>query len=94
MARDAIGMMGLDMEDDGEKLPMPSSIRNVKASAQDIVTLVDVDFAEYRRKNDMKTVRRNVSLPCWLDTEAARAGINVSAVLQQALKQELNLQNR
>lgn len=94
MARDAIGMMGIDMEDDGEALPMPSSIRNVKASAQDIVTLVDVDFAEYRRKNDMKTVRRNVSLPCWLDAEAARAGINVSAVLQQALKQELNLQNR
>lgn len=94
MARDAIGMMGIDMEDDGEALPMPSSIRNVKASAQDIVTLVDVDFSEYRRKHDMKTVRRNVSLPCWLDTEATHAGINVSAVLQQALKQELHLTDR
>jgi len=39
----------------------------------------------------MRTVRRNVSLPCWLDAAAERAGINVSAVLQKALKNELNL---
>ena len=59
-----------------------------------IVTLVDVDFAEYRRKNDMKTVRRNVSLPSWLDVAAKEANVNVSAVLARALKQELNLAER
>lgn len=94
MARDAIGLMGIDMEDDGGALPEPSSIFDIKASAQDIVTLVDVDFTEYRRRHDMKTVRRNVSLPCWLDAEAEHAGINVSSVLQQALKQELHLTDR
>ena len=94
MARDAIGIMGIDMEDDGEALPAPSPLSSVNAMATDMVTLVDVDFAEYRRRNDMKTVRRNVSLPHWLDVAAERAGINVSAVLQQALKQELNLTDR
>ena len=59
-----------------------------------IVTLVDVDFTEYRRKNDMKTVRRNVSLPSWLDVAAKEANVNVSAVLARALKQELNLAER
>jgi len=58
------------------------------------VTLVDVDFAEYRRKNDMKTVRRNVSLPSWLDMAAKEAEINVSAVLARALKQELRIVDR
>jgi len=92
MARDAIGIMGIDMEDDKEKLPMPSAVTDViKENESDIVTLVDVDFTDYRRKNDMRAVRRNVSLPCWLDAEAEKAGINVSAVLQAALKNELRL---
>lgn len=93
MARDAIGLMGIDMEDSNEALPEPTSIFNIKKEKQDdIITLVDVDFAEYRRKNDIKTVRRNVSLPSWLNAEAEKAGINVSSLLQRALKQELHIQ--
>ncbi len=91
MARDAIGLMGIDMEDDGEALPQPSSANILTIENGDILAYVDVDFADYRRRHDMKTVRRNVSLPCWLDAAADRAGINVSAVLQKALKAELNL---
>ena len=95
MARDAIGLTGIDMEDDGEALPRPSPITAVaKEHESDIVTLVDVDFTEYRRKNDLRTVRRNVSLPSWLNAEAERAGVNVSAILQTALKQELGLTGR
>jgi len=96
MARDAIGLVGIDMEDDKEKLPTPTSIDEAKGKAESggVVTLVDVDFTEYRRKNDMKTVRRNVSLPSWLDAAAKDADINVSAVLARALKQELNLAER
>lgn len=92
MARDAIGLMGIDMEDDGEKIPKPSDLAAVKKeNEEDIITLVDVDFYEYRRKNDMRTVRRNVSLPSWLNVRAEEAGLNVSAILQAALKQELNI---
>lgn len=92
MARDVIGLMGIDMEDDGEALPEPSELGRVVAEyPEGVVTLVDVDFTEYRRKNDMRTVRRNVSLPSWLNAAAEKAGLNVSAVLQNALKQELHL---
>lgn len=95
MARDAIGLMGIDMEDDGEQLPAPSSMAAVREEAGDgLVTLVDVDFEEYRRRNEMKTVRRNVSLPSWLDAAAREADVNVSAVLSRALKQELRITNR
>ena len=94
MARDAIGLMGIDMEDNGEELPIPSELDVVSRNNEnDVISLVDVDFTEYRRKNDMKTVRRNVSLPAWLDLEAEKAGINVSALLQKALKKELKLDN-
>ena len=91
MARDAIGLMGIDMEDDNESLPAPSDLSTIKSSSGDIVTLVDVDFTEYRRQNDMRTVRRNVTLPSWLNFAAEKSGINVSAVLQRALKSELQI---
>lgn len=91
MARDAVGLIGIDMEDDGETLPNPSKLKDIAAQAKngEIVTLVDVDFRLYRLRHDTKTVRRNVSLPCWLDRAAEEAGINVSALLQQALKDVL-----
>ena len=93
MARDAIGLMGIDMQDDGETLPEASNIADVQAVADpgSIVSLVDVDFAEYRRKNDMRTVKKNCTIPSWLNFEAEKAGINFSAVLQAALKKELNV---
>lgn len=95
MARDAIGIVGIDMEDEHEELPTPTEFNAVaKETVNDIVTLVDVDFTEYRRQNDMRSVRRNVTLPCWLDCVAEKSGINVSAVLQKALKAELHITDR
>lgn len=96
MARDAIGLMGIDMQDDGEALPEASSIASAQAEAPSgaIVSLVDVDFAEYRRKNDMRVVKKNCTIPSWLNFEAERAGVNFSAVLQAALKSELHITSR
>lgn len=95
MARDAIGIMGIDMEDEKEPIPRPSDVAAISKEREgDVITLVDVDFTEYRRKNDMRTVRRNVSLPSWLNAEADKAGVNVSAILQAALKQELQITER
>lgn len=95
MARDAIGIIGIDLEDDGEELPEPTAFSEIKVtSAADIVTLVDVDFEEYRRKNDMRTVKKNCMIPSWLNFEAEKAGINFSAILTAALKSELKIQGR
>lgn len=89
MARDAIGLMGIDMQDEGESLPQPSDLASVKTDG--IVTLVDVDFTEYRRKHDITCVRKNCTIPSWLNEEAERAGLNFSAVLQKGLKRELQI---
>ncbi len=80
MARDAIGATGISMEDNKEELPVPSeqktAMEKMKQSAGEldfskgIMTYVDVDFSEYRKKIDTKTVRRNVALPSWLNYEA------------------------
>ena len=94
MARDAIGIMGIDMEDDGNELPAPTAFRNIKVNADEIVTLVDIDFGEYRRKNELKAVKKNCTIPSWLCYEAEKANLNFSHVLQSALKRELNITDR
>lgn len=95
MARDAIGIVGIDMEDDGEALPEPTAFSAVTTDSNtDIITLVDVDFEEYRRKNDMRAVRKNCTIPSWLNFEAEKAGLNFSALLTAALKRELKIQGR
>lgn len=91
MARDAIGMCGCYMQDEKKDIPIPTDIGNVTKEASDILTLVDVDFDEYRRKHEMRTVRKNVTIPSWLNEEAESANINFSALLQKAIKAELHL---
>ena len=53
--------------------------------------MVDADFTAYRRKAGNKSVRRNVTLPSWLNFEAEKEGINFSKVLQEALMTKLHL---
>lgn len=85
MARDAIGLMGIDMEDDGKPLPKPYMVK-IQPGDKDIVTLVDVDFTEYRKRVDNHAVKKNCTIPYWLNVEAEKAGINFSKVLQDALQ--------
>ena len=104
MARDAIGLKGIDFEDDGRTIPVPSSPQDAIAKAEEnrdvfdystgILSLADVNFTEYRRRMDNKAVRRNVTLPNWLNVEAEKAQINVSRVLQEALINVLGLSRR
>ena len=84
MARDAIGIMGIDMEDDGKRLPIPNSVK-LEVGENDIVTLVDVDFVEYRKRVDNRAVKKNCTIPYWLSVAADKAGINYSRVLQDAI---------
>jgi predicted RNase H-like HicB family nuclease len=56
MARDAIGMMGMDMRDDGKDLPAPSDITSITPGAGDFVSVVDIDFEAYRRARDEMNV--------------------------------------
>ena len=91
IARAAIGLMGIDMEDDGKTIPAASPAEGIKPAEGEFVSLVDVDFSEYRRKNEMKVVKKNCTIPSWLCYEAEKANINFSQVLQAALRQELNI---
>ena len=88
MARDAICLMGLEFEDAGKPLPDATPIN---AEEGDIVTWVDADLIAYRRKYDKKTVKKNCTIPSYLNYEAEKQGINFSKVLQDALIEKLGI---
>lgn len=101
MARDAIELKCVSMEDDKEIIPEPSKITDLNIDTgvfsdegETMISYVDIDSTLYRRQIDMKTVRRNVSLPSWLNNAAESAGVNVSNILQEALISTLKLERR
>ncbi|MBQ1459135.1 MAG: type II toxin-antitoxin system HicB family antitoxin [Butyrivibrio sp.] len=96
MARDYIGCYCYDIEN--ADIPASSSINDIDVSkgmfyedGVSDITLVDVDIDSYRKKMENRSVRRNVSIPFWLNEAAEEHHINVSKVLQEALKQKLNM---
>lgn len=53
------------------------------------IAVIEFNLDEFRLMNKSKNVRRNITLPQWLDEMASKSKINVSAITQKALKQEL-----
>lgn len=101
MARDAISVTIVSMEDNNEQIPIPSKMSELAitkgtffSSGESFLSLVDTDVNEYRKKIETKPVRRNVSLPSWLNHAADTAGINVSKVLQEALISVLGINRK
>lgn len=94
MARDAIGLMGLTLEDEGKEIPKADI--NLKQELEDgkILTFVDVNFDEYRKKHDSRLIKKNCTLPYNLCLEAEKRGINFSAVLREALQEKLEIKER
>lgn len=89
MARDVISLMAIDYEDDGKELPEAKEIVDAPEGA--IVTWVDADLVDYRRKFDKKTVKKNCTIPSYLNYAAEKQGINFSKVLQEALIEKLGV---
>lgn len=96
MARDAIGISGITLEDMNQLIPQPSEMKEITveksgfaSKEKSYVSLVDVDFAKYRVKVDNKMVRKNVTIPNWLNKAAEKEKINVSKVLQEALMEKV-----
>ena len=96
MAKDYIGNFLYSKAD--SDFPIPCEIDDIKAEStvfadagKSFVSLVDVDIDSFRRRKKSRNVRRNITLPEWLDDMATNEKINVSAVTQNALKQRLGL---
>ena len=91
MARDAISIWCVSQQDNfNRNIPEPSHLTAIAYKPDDIVTLVDIDIDAYRRSIENRKVRKNLTIPSWLNEQAEKAGLNFSQILQKALKDELS----
>ena len=91
MAEDVLCLTIYNLEEDGKEIPRASQVNEVSAAEGGFVSLVSCDTMEYRKYYDNKAVKKTLTIPSWLNTMSERAGINFSAVLQTALKNELHI---
>jgi antitoxin HicB len=85
MAQNALTQWIEFLLEEKEPVPLASDVNKIKPSNNQFVNLIRADV------RDNRAVRRTVSIPGWLDTKAAEAGISLSKVLQDALKEKLGV---
>ena len=89
MAQDALFNMLPEYKD---KLPKPTfNYMNIKVKDDEFITMVELDPLEHERKISSKTVTTTVTMPEWLKNLADMKGINFSKLLQENIKDKLNL---
>lgn len=88
MAQDALGLYLSDLEN----FPKPTIPYNhIKLEDNQFISIIEIDLSEYRKKYSNISVKKTLSIPCWLNTIAEKKDINFSQLLQKALKKELNI---
>ncbi len=90
-ARELLGCVLFGLEEDGETIPEPSKLHTIHAAENESVQLVDVFMPSIRAAQTNRSVNRTVTLPAWLNAAALEHNINFSAILQKAIKAELNI---
>lgn len=90
-ARELLGCVLFSLEEDGYEIPAPSLLTKVDTRDNERVVLVDVYMPSIRQAGINRSVNRTVTLPAWLNSAALEKNINLSQVLQEALKAQLHV---
>lgn len=91
MANDVLCLVLYELEEKGAAIPQASDPRSIAIDSNSFVTLIQADTLEYRKYYDNKAVKKTLTVPSWLNTIAERENINFSQVLQEALKERLQV---
>ena len=90
MASDAVAGRILLMLKDGETLPKPSDIREIRPDDDSgFVSMLCIDIEAAKSFYDESPVKKTLSIPSWLNKAAERQNINFSATLREALIERL-----
>ena len=91
-ARELLGCVLCGLEEDGEEIPSPTPLSEIHTKENERAVLIDVYMPSVRMAQVNRSVNRTVTLPAWLNAAALERNVNFSQVLQDALRQQLNLQ--
>lgn len=90
-AHEALGLHMWGLEQDGETIPTPTLIKNIKLSKNQLPVLIEVFMPPIRERINTKFVKKTLSLPAWLAAKADEDGVNCSRLFQNALIKYLGI---
>lgn len=85
MAQTALAQWIEYLTDKKQSLPSPTNLKCLKTTELEFVNLIRADI------KDRRAVKRTVSIPKWMDDMVSEAGLSLSRVLQEALRDKLNV---
>lgn len=91
MAKECLELHLYGMEEDKEAIPNPSHIIDITHSKNQAIVLIKANMRATRDEMNNKTVKKTLTIPKWLNDEAMSRKINFSAILKEALKEELGI---
>jgi len=91
MAKDALGGHLWCLEKDGDVIPTPSHLCDIKLEENERAALIEVYMPSVRLSQETRSVSRTVTLPAWLNAAATEKGVNFSQALQSTLMNELGI---
>lgn len=94
MAKDALELHLFGLEEEGEPIPKPSSISSLKLEPSQFVALIEVWMPPIRDEMALKSIKKTLTIPKWLNDLAEEKKVNFSQVLQNALVTYLGLSNK
>lgn len=90
-AKEALALHLYGLEENGEMIPEPSEVVGIHTGENQFVTLIETWMPPFRKKMENQAVKKTLTIPKWLDDAAKDADLNYSRILQDALKDELNI---
>lgn len=95
MAVDCASGWILDELEDGNPIPNATNIKDVIPDEYEngFTSMIVLDMDSYAERYGNKAIRKNCTIPAWLNTMAEKEHINFSKILQDALISELNVKN-
>lgn len=88
MGNDAASGWILDELEEGNEIPDATPYEKVLPREGGQVNMFVLDMDKYAEQYGEKAVRKNLTIPAWLNTFAEKHSINFSQVLQEALLQK------
>lgn len=85
-AKEALGLHLYGMEQDKEDIPEPTPVNQLHPGQGGAIVMVEVFMPAIRDRISNRPVKRTVTLPARLSAAARERHINLSLVLQEALK--------
>ena len=85
MAQSALTQWVEYLADNKQEIPTASNLNEIETDEKEFANLIRADI------KDGRAVKRTVSIPKWMDDKVSEAGLSLSRVLQDALKERLNV---